>query len=347
MNSLESVLVIEKDTNGDVDVVWAHPTVEDDQKDVVLQRFPLVNEALLESIGQGTNFLFSKYKDSYVYTFVQRNVVTNRVENVKVTDVGICVLSKEFFPEKHFDLLKVLTEIFISSNLDASKVQEAYLEVFCLGTVGSFNADSYDARKAKIGDLASIVDAFKEETVKIWTALLLKKRVLVYSDDVEELTKFVSSLPCLVWHRQHWDLMRPLVNLGNKNETTDLNVVGTYVAGTIDSSAQNNTKYYDLFLDLSNHTVLVAEGSTADFKLIKFHKELAEVLMSPDVKGDSQKLIRAIAVKTKELLAKLNTLKSNHSDQLTLELLENMNLNTDTLNFLYNTALSENMITGA
>jgi hypothetical protein len=63
------------------------------------------------------------------------------------------------------------------------------------------------------------------------------------------------------------------------------------------------------------------------------------------VSDDNQKLIRTFAVKTKELLSKLETVKSTNEDQLSMEILENMNLKGDMLRFLYNTALAENMVT--
>ena len=47
--------------------------------------------------------------------------------------------------------------------------------------------------------------------VTLWSALLTKKRVLVYSSNVVELLKIVRALPLLVFHRQNWDVLRPIV----------------------------------------------------------------------------------------------------------------------------------------
>jgi hypothetical protein len=273
MNTLDSALIIEKDSNNDVMITWGYPILDATHKDVALQRCPLQNVALTTE----KNFIFSKYEDLYLYTFTQQVPQSGKIY---VQAISVSVFAKEYFPEKYSELLQIMAKTYISNNFDATKVQEVYLAAFCYGKVGSFASGNFDARKAKIGNVALVIDLFKEEVVKIWTALLLKKRILVYSEDVTELNTFVSALPCLVWHRQQWDIIRPLVNLSNKIETTDLNTIGVYIAGTIDSSAKNNTKYYDLFLDLASQRVIVAEQAANDFKLIKVHKDLAELVLS-------------------------------------------------------------------
>ncbi len=182
MNVLNSACIIEKDSNNDVMITWVYPTLEPAHKDVALQRCSLQNSAL----ETDKNFIFSRYEDLYLYTFTQSQLPLE-VGRAFVQGVAISIYSKEFLPEKYNELLQLMTKAYLSSNFDATKVQEVYLTAFCSGKVGSFSTSNYDARKAKIGNVSLVVNMFKEEVVKIWSAMLLKKRVLVYSEDATEL----------------------------------------------------------------------------------------------------------------------------------------------------------------
>jgi hypothetical protein len=58
----------------------------------------------------------------------------------------------------------------------------------------------------------SIIELFgAEDVVTLWSALLTKKRIMVYAAQVDQLLQFVRALPLLVFHRQNWDILRPFV----------------------------------------------------------------------------------------------------------------------------------------
>jgi len=68
--------------------------------------------------------------------------------------------------------------------------------------------------------------------VLIWTAMMLKKRIVVYGDDIVSLLKIIRTIPILVWHRQSWDQLRPFVGFSNL-EIDDLKNSGWELDATL------------------------------------------------------------------------------------------------------------------
>jgi len=59
--------------------------------------------------------------------------------------------------------------------------------------------------------IAQVVSAFGIHSVLIWTAVLLKKRIVIVGETVEQVVPVVRVLPQMVWARQNWSILRPLV----------------------------------------------------------------------------------------------------------------------------------------
>ena len=79
---------------------------------------------------------------------------------------------------------------------NASHVVESFLSVFTRGVCRNPNGDqfqvkSFDVRKAYIASpIKDVINMFGVETILIYTALLLKKRVAVFHPDLLPLLKF-------------------------------------------------------------------------------------------------------------------------------------------------------------
>jgi len=99
------------------------------------------------------------------------------------------------------------------------------------------------------GRLGEVLGAFGVHAVLIWTAMLLKKRVVVVGDSSEQVLATVRVLPQFVWSRQNWALLRPLVT-PSEAELADLEAAGVYVAGFLeDSGAKGWPGLWDLLVD--------------------------------------------------------------------------------------------------
>lgn len=78
--------------------------------------------------------------------------------------------------------------------------------------------------------MIDVINLFDEQTIHIWSAILMKKRVAVYSDRLAHVLRVIRALPLFTFHRQDWDILRPFVvrlftclQLGLALQLTNLN----------------------------------------------------------------------------------------------------------------------------
>eukprot|EP01027_Heterolobosea_sp_BB2_P018346 GEZU01025863.1.p1 GENE.GEZU01025863.1~~GEZU01025863.1.p1 ORF type:complete len:146 (-),score=65.77 GEZU01025863.1:26-463(-) len=133
----------------------------------------------------------------------------------------------------------------------------------------------------------------------------------------------------------------------------DLSTTSTYIAGFLVSdnpSLRNQEKWYDLLIDVSSQSVRVAEHAKSDFALTKMHIEVQNIITKhlQDNEDDSndQELIKAIVLKTKEILNKLKSLQEEDEQGVTAlnpATLKELNLSETLERFLLNIAIAENL----
>lgn len=103
---------------------------------------------------------------------------------------------------------------------------------------------------------------FGVESILLYNALLLKKKVAVYSPDLQTVLDVCRSvwrlnailinllinrtLPQFVWHRQNWNIVYPNMGL-DENEIETLKT--SYVAGFTDPAIEGHEDLYDIFVN--------------------------------------------------------------------------------------------------
>jgi hypothetical protein len=171
-----------------------------------------------------------------------------------VDQFNVTLLSKSFNPEKYAALLQILVDQYAATG-EPTSILQAYLSVYTTGSFSgpkdSWNSSMYPDNRALISgcSIKETVSMFGMEIVLLWNALVLKKRVVMYCDSMEELQQLARVLPQFVWHRQDWDVLRPFVT-AKKAEVQELISAGVYIAGFTDSSVRSNEQLYDVFVDL-------------------------------------------------------------------------------------------------
>ncbi|NXY00904.1 FA45A protein, partial [Pteruthius melanotis] len=145
------------------------------------------------------------------------------------------------------------------------KMMESYIAVLTKGICqseenGSFLSKDFDARKAYLaGSIKDIVSQFGMETVILYTALMLKKRIVVKNLPCLKLhSNLPRTLPALVWHRQDWSILHSYVHL-NEEELEALKAcTGSYIAGFTDSEVSSRSDLYDVYVNLADSEITVS-----------------------------------------------------------------------------------------
>jgi hypothetical protein len=266
-----------------------------------------------------------------------------------VTTFCVVVLAKEFNPEKYQHLCGIFGAAYLATGSPVTIVTH-FLSVFTRGQIVQppafcqpFSVKDYDIQKAYTGcSFRDLVQQFGVESILIYTAALLKKRIVVYAASLDSLLKTCRTVPLFVWHRQNWGVVYPQLSLEHKGEMEELAKHGTYVAGFLDASVQGRTDLYDLFVNVPAASITVAPHAKDSFMMTKLHKDIAmhmiQCVQSEDHTDTST--IKEVSKKTTDLINKVKGLAPEGS-KISLELLRKRKMNPATETFLFSLASAE------
>lgn len=343
----KSTGLIERDINGDVLWTWSYPSISDVDREFFTQKSRLGTPENL------VPFLFSQRDRSWYY------ILSSEVEDTdhlpKVTHVSIVLVTKDFNPEKYEILCRILLRKYRKSGNPASLL-ESYLSVLTRGSCsteenGRFSVQDYDVKRSYANTkLKEFILTCGMESIIVYTALLLKKRVIVYcpENQLTQLMSIVRSLPALVWHRQNWDIAFPVVEIDD-SEVDVLKETSSYVAGVTDASVEGRTDLYDVFVNTSTGQISIAPDAKESFSMGKLHKDIAKhmVQCAEVEEATEEQIIKEISKKTTELLNNLRSLATETEDGshvIQLETLKERKMASATESFLFSLAACEGLV---
>ncbi|KAM4636128.1 DENN domain-containing protein 10 [Discoglossus pictus] len=344
---LLSVGLIEKDTNEDTLWVWCYPTITEELRELLLRKC-----CLREEKQPLRTFLYGQYKRTWFY------ITSMQVEGgsvlEKITHFCVVLTAKDFNPEKYAAFSRILCRIYLKQGSPVP-MMESYVSVLTKGACrseenGMFLCRDYDQRKAFLSSsIKDVISQFGMETIILYTALMLKKRIVVYHPRVEALQEFTRALPAFVWHRQDWSIVHPYVHLTQEEIEALKNCTG-YIAGFHDPDVSTRIDLYDVYVNLAESSITVSPSAKEALTLGKLHKDIGLLIVqsAEDPETSDSQVIKDICGKTREILSTLASFAeaTNEKEKPTInvEHLRQKRFPPATENFLFHLAAAEQML---
>nr|CAD7202538.1 unnamed protein product [Timema douglasi] len=356
----------ERDTNGDVLWTWTYPSVSTIQQSLVLRKCGLEGEH-----SSVQPFVYGQLGKTWYY--INCTEVFDSDNLPRVAQFALVLWAKDFCPEKYETLCRILSKTYCKTGNPATMLQ-LYLSVVTRGSCtteenGTFLARDFESRSNTSGHTnlkaveqlnttnalanyateAELVQTFGLESILIYTALLLKKRIIVYHHSLGSLLAWVRTFPSMMSHRRGYDYLFPWVDLA-QDELMELKSSPWYIAGSRDSGIGSRTDLYDVLVNVPAREITVAPHAKESMVMTKSHRDIAVfmVQLAGSEEVTELHLIREIADKTKELLDQLRTLANVKTPEgklmVSIEAIREKNLPPALDNFLFNLAVAENLI---
>ncbi|EZA58508.1 hypothetical protein DMN91_000250 [Ooceraea biroi] len=224
LTDLLSCSIIEKDCNGDVLWTWSYPTVTKSQRDVVIRKCNL-------KLEHNSPHVFVCARHGHDWFYIHCSEVFDSDKLLKVKKFALVLFAKDFNPQKYEVLSRVLSKMYCKTG-KPTEILQLYLSVFTKGSCstqenGTFVSDDFNCHHfAASTNVRELIKTFELETILIYTALLLKKRIIVYHHSLEQLLKYIRTFPALMRHRRVIDNLFPWIDLVN-DELIELKVTET------------------------------------------------------------------------------------------------------------------------
>ncbi|XP_059173996.1 DENN domain-containing protein 10-like [Physella acuta] len=340
--------IIEKDRNNDVLWTWSYPSISQDQREFLVSKSGLSNDT-----GLPINFLYGQWKQKWYYIQII-DVSSEETSLTQVVKFAVVLLCRDFNPEKYLILCQIFGRQYKKTG-SAASLLESYLSVVTNGSCnndenGKFVINNFSPEQAYAKCcIKEIIQTFGVETILIYTAVLLKKKIVVYfpPHSIGNLLDYTRSIPAFAWHRQNWNILHPNVQLTDA-EIENLTSNSHYVAGFTEAAVEGRTDLYDVFVNAPNGQIIVASHAKESLAMGKLHKDIAMLMVEKTEKDNSEMdVIKAIESKTSDLLNNLKSLATKDVDgklSFTLETLKERKLPPATENFLFSLAASEGLV---
>ncbi|XP_057334969.1 DENN domain-containing protein 10-like [Microplitis mediator] len=343
LTDLISCSIIEKDLNGDTLWTWTYPSVTDEQKTIITRKYNLQSEYC-----NTQSFVFSRYNNEWFYINSSEVFDTDKLPRVK--QFALILFTKDYNPQKYEVLCRVLSKMYCKTG-NPVEILKLYLSVFTTGSCtteenGIFTSDDYNYPHLNTDtNIRDLIKTFELETILIYNALLLKKRIVVYHHSLEQLFKWIKTFPAFMKHRNVTDNLIPWIDL-IADEIQDLKSNTYYIAGCRDSAVALKTELYDLLVNIPAREITIAPHAKESFIMTKTHKEIALFMIQLCEKTSNEsQIINEIADKTQDLLNQLKNIAATEDDTgkkiLSIQTIRDRSLPNAVENFLINLATAE------
>ncbi|XP_034255662.1 DENN domain-containing protein 10-like [Thrips palmi] len=355
MAVLSSCSIIERDINGDVLWAWTFPSISDQQRSISLRKCCLTDGDGGNGTGNGTQrFIYGRLGKQWFYIGCTEVFDSDNLPWVK--QFALVLWTVDFNPEKYETLIRILSKTYCKTG-DPSVMLRLYLSVATSGSCtteenGTFLVKEFDTRQKLRSShtmVKELINMFGLEIILIYTAMLLRKRVVVYHHSLQALQKWVRSFPALMSHRSEANDLYPWVDLVPE-EVAPLKVSQCHIAGFRDSAVGSRTDLYDVLVNLPAREISVSPHAKESMVMTKTHKEIAVQLVQLAAREDAteSQIVKEVSDRTSDLINHLKSLSSvtdaDGRAMVSVEELRKRGFAAPLENFLFNLAVAENMI---
>ncbi|XP_046689010.1 putative DENN domain-containing protein 10 B [Homalodisca vitripennis] len=341
---LLSCNIIEKDCNNDILWAWTYPSIRDIQKTLILRKC---------SFDLAHPFLYGRYRNEWFYISCTEVFESDCLRGVK--QFALVVWSRDFNPEKYETLCRILSKTYCKTG-NPAMLLKLFLSVITRGACTTEENGTYftkDFERSSIQNNATmirdLIKLFGLQTIVIYTALLLKKRLVVYHHSLPHLLKWVHTFPALMAHRPEAELLHPWLDLC-PDEVDQLVSSQSYIVGCSDSRILSRVDLFDVLVNLPAQEITIAPHAKESLSMTKAHKEIALFLVQLAEREDlaESQIVSEVADKTQELLAHIRSLTAGESSgdkkTVTVESIRLKKFSPAVENFLLQLALAENIL---
>jgi len=304
--ALESLVLLEEDHNEEVLITWAYPTLE--ASSIITQRGRvLFTQAKTVEDATQPFLLTHRINNNWCYSCIFPSSQNSSENQSGVLRYQIILTAEDYHPAQYLALAELLCKYYVTK-LTPLCLLDCFIKVFTTSKLtlpnGEFQVSNYN-KSMLLTDLniKKLIQRFNEEIILLWNGLILKKRILVYSSNVQELSSVMSVLPIFVCHRAEWsEYFWPFIT-ETPEELEALSRSSLYVAGIV--SDLNSSKIeYDLLVNLDDQSISIHQDAKSEFILNSYHKGLMTSLLEwgNDDNLSNADVISQIHVQTEELL---------------------------------------------
>jgi len=343
---LQGASICERDTDGECMFVWVYPQISQDLKEVILNKCSILTEDHSE-----TKFCFCQVKGTWYYILRTDISQAHAVKNVN--DVFFVILAEDFNPELYQNLAECSTKDYLKGH-STTKVLQNFLSMYTKGYClkdddKKLVHTDFDKRKAYMETcIKEMITLFGMESILIYVAVLLKKRIAIYHPKLTTLHHICRSLPAFCIHRKDWNIVYPFLTLTGEKELEEIKNKRTYVAGFTNCEVENRPDLYDIYLQASDGEIVLNPQSKECFQMGKMHKEIAKFLLQASENEDmaDEDIIKELTRRTRDIINNLRSLDGENPDDphISLELLQSKNLTNVMQTFLFNLASAEGLV---
>jgi len=237
--------------------------------------------------------------------------------HLQIKTIGVVVVSEDFSPDKYQKVGEILHLSYRKTG-NPSVVLKQFLFLIVDGVCllpkkKTFTLADYESTVPFTQhQIKGIISKFGLETILIYTALLRKRKIVVYHYNIDELNQFIMSLPFLVASLQNsiWNSIYPWVDL-NEEEIAFMKNIPFYIMGCTQAGIENRNDLFDVFINIPAGEINVPLHAKERISMNKTHKEMAMFMVqSASSDATEEQVVDEIAKQSQTIMDKLLVTKN-------------------------------------